>query len=251
MFNSDDFIITFLDGRKFTAEEIRNNSELNETVINAVTNPDYLYTPHERLSRRVAEYRTWCQTRTGENAGRLMEEIAYLAFSGLRGWNSILSYQSYADQIDLVVSGDQLWEALLIYLGLSSFTVIVVEAKNTDDPVDVAQFTHLCSIVQNNFATTCGLGVFVTRSGASGFAEDQRIRALQFAQATQIIFHAKTQKFVIVLTDTDIENLLIPGGLPRMIRDKMQRIEAFTGLDLSLDPNSWRQVDLPPHLSKY
>jgi hypothetical protein len=199
MLNIDDFIITLPTGEKFTIDEVRADATIHSMFLDAVTNPDYLYKPDSKLIQRIKDYKVWCQTRKGEDPGKLMEEIAYLAFRGLRGCNMQLSYQSFADQFDLVVSGDGSWDALVRFLGVTGFPTIVVEAKNIDKVVDVSQFTRLCAIVQNNFEYQCALGVFVTREGAAGFPKGIRKRSFQHAWATQIIFHAKTKKFVVVL----------------------------------------------------
>ncbi len=173
-----------------------------------------------------------------------MEEIAYLTFRGLRGCTKALSYQSYADQLDLVVSGEKEWVALQHYLGLKDFPTIVVEGKNIDTPVDVQQFARLCSIVQNMFSTTCGLGVFFTRTGATGFPGlGKRVQSLRYARATQAIFHARTNKFIVVLSDADFSKLTKIGGLPRLLKDKMQEVEDATGLDLP-SPDIWEHMRL-------
>ena len=73
---------------------------------------------------------------------------------------------------------------------------------------------------------------------------------LRYAQATQVIFHAKTKKFVVVLTDADLDKLAKPGGLPRVLKGKMQMVEAWTGLDLTFT-ETWQHIDLPPHLAQH
>lgn len=224
--------------------------------------PSLLYEPDDCLRKRVNEYVEWCRNRKGENPGHLMEELALLAFKCLKGWNSLLSYQSYAAQHDLVVEGsDIFWMYLLYYLHLPfQGRSILIEAKNEETPVSDSQLSRLASIMQNKFEVLCDLGVFFTRTGASGFPERSEIpetgdkqvrqRRLEYARATQILFHAKTHKFIIVLDDLDIRALVDKGALPRILEAKIRDVEEATGLPITFEGN-WNQIDLPPHLRQY
>lgn len=220
---------------------------------------DYLYSPDDCLISRIADYKQWCETREGEDAGQLMEEIALLTFRCLKGWESIKSYQSYAQQHDLVISGSKSsWFVLMRYLHLPrEGRTIVVEAKNLADRVSDSQFSRLCGIIQNKFAETCHLGIFFTRSGASGFPNpseleeaESRQRRLRDARATQILFHAKTGKFVVVLDHEDLQRLTQKGALPRILEAKIRDVEEAGGLSLQFNEN-WTEIDLPPHLSRH
>jgi hypothetical protein len=219
---------------------------------------DYFYKPDKTLLERIEDYKKWCETREGEDPGQLMEEIALLAFKCLRGWSDIKSYQSYAPQHDLVISGVDLEWVGFISLLRPNFQgrTIVVEAKNLSEKIDDQIFSRLCSILLNVFAESADIGVFFSRLGATGFPDDQndrnhiRQRGLRDAQATQIIFHAKTGKSVVVFTNNDILKLVEPGALPRLLESKIRAIEEFSGLPLRFD-EEWKEIDLPAHLKKY
>ena len=218
-----------------------------------------LYVPDEALVRRLRDFEQWCETRDGEDAGHLMEEIAFLAMRCLKGWDSVKSYQSYAAQHDLVISGSTgAWLLIMEHLHLPTHgRTIVVEAKNIDEVVTDAQFSRLCSVIQNKFEATCHLGVLFSREGASGFPkppnredEETRQRVLRDARATQVLFHARTCKFVIVLDRNDLRLLSQSGGLLRVLEAKIRDAEQGSGVSLQFD-EQWDEVDLPGHLSQY
>lgn len=215
-----------------------------------------LYEPDDNLCSRLEEYNKWREGKVEiDDPGALMEEIALLAFKALSGWSSIKSFTSYSHQHDLVISGDRCsWLTLMKFLSISSENArtIVVEAKNTNEPVDDSQFSRLCSVLQNKYGKQSELGVFLSRSGASHFPKKgrrQRQRVLRDARATQIIFHARTGKYVVVLDEDDIKQLAEPGSLPQMLAQKIRDVENVTGLHtLELVGEDGREVDLPPHL---
>jgi len=154
------------------------------------------------LDKRLDEYFEWCAgSRDDENAGELLEEIAYLLFQSLVGVGNIRSFQSYAPQHDLVVDGESKnWALLMQYLHLpKSGRSVVVECKNQDNSIDDQQFSRLCSLLQNKFQDLSHLGVFISRTPAAGFPKkEKRERSLRDARATQALFHAKTGKYVVV-----------------------------------------------------
>ena len=80
--------------------------------------------------------------------------------------------------------------------------------------------------------------------------EASRKRKLNDAQATQVIFHAKTGKCVIVFTHRDILKLKNPGALPRLLEAKIRNIEEFTGLPIEFDEDL-KEIDLPAHLKRH
>jgi len=221
--------------------------------------PGYLYDPDETLLDRIADYNEWLETREGEDSGKLMEEIAYLAFRCLKGWGSMKSFQSYASQHDLVVSGSSAkWDILIEYLHLPlTGRTILIEAKNLDKSVSDSQFSRLCAIIHAKYRETVHLGVFFTRNGASGFptrphSENRAVRqrSLQNARATQVIFHALSGKFVVVLEDEDLQQLVKKGALPRILEAKIRDVEDASGLSFQFDEDG-TETDLPSHLSQY
>ncbi len=220
-----------------------------------------LYRPDPSLFKRLQDYFDWRSGNHDEDAGALMEEIALLIFKGLMGWGSIRSFQSYAPQHDLVVDGSSAaWEILMMYLHLPrDGRSIVIEAKNQNQKISDQQFSRLCGILQNKFTDTAHLGVFVSRTTASGFPEPchnmpdasgSRVRSLRYARATQALFHSKTGKYVIVIDECDLQMIANGVALPKILEAKIRELEAATGLALSFDED-WREVDLPSHLSRY
>ena len=220
---------------------------------------DSLYVPDEALVNRLQDFERWCETRDGEDPGHLMEEIAFLAMRCLKGREAINSYQSYAAQHDLLISGSTAaWFLIMEHLHLpTDGRTIVVEAKNLDQRVTDAQFSRLCGVIQNKLQATCHLGIFFSREGASGFPkppnredEETRQRVLRDARATQVLFHARTCKFVIVLDRNDLRLLSQSGGLLRVLEAKIRDAEQGSGVSLQFD-EQWDEVDLPGHLSQY
>jgi len=220
---------------------------------------DELYIPDEQLINRLSDFERWCKTKRGEDPGKLMEEVAFLALRCLKGYEVVKNYQSYAGQIDLVVAGsDQDWVVIMNYLHLDvKYRSIVVEAKNLASRVDDKQFSRFCYHLQNTFEGTAQLGIFFTRIGATGFPkstkstkETPRQRLLRDSQATQILFHAKTRKFVVVLEQEDILKLSIPGSLLRILESKIRGIEQWSGLNVDITDKPI-EIDIPPHLLKH
>lgn len=210
---------------------------------------EYSYVPSQRLISRINEYNNWCRTKNSEDPGKLMEEIALLAFRCLKGWDTLESYQSYAPQHDLVISGSKSsWLLLLDYLHLPrSGRTFVIESKNLEKKVTDNQLSRLGGIIQNKFGSTCHLGIFLTRKGATGFTYR---RALRDARATQVLFHAKTNKFIVVLDHEDLQKLTKQGGLPRILEAKIRDVE--NGSDISLEfTDNWKKVNLPSHLAQH
>jgi hypothetical protein len=207
------------------------------------------YIPDDKLTSRIKEYNKWCKIKDNENPGQLMEEIALLTFRCLRGWDNIESYQSYAPQHDLVISGSKgFWLLLMDYLHLPrNGRTFVVEAKNLESKVTDKQISRLGSIIQNKFESTCHLGIFFTRKGATGFTYR---RALRDARATQVLFHARTKKFIVILEHKDLQQLLKKGGLPKILEAKIRDVESASNLQLDFNDN-WGKVNLPPHLAQH
>ncbi|MCP4423425.1 MAG: hypothetical protein GY803_02935 [Chloroflexi bacterium] len=211
---------------------------------------DRLYEPSPEFIQRLSEYELWCKTKQGEKPGDLMEELAFLAFSSLNGWDERKSYQSFSSQHDLIISGSSLlWVILFHFLDLSSAgKTIVVEAKNLDSTVNDQQFSRLCYIIDNKFKTTCSLGVFFTRKGASGF---DKYRVSENAHATQALFHARTNKFVIVFDHDDLLKLKERGSLPKLLREKIRNVEESSKMPDVTDTDGETKEILPSHLLKY
>lgn len=254
------------------AETGWDDGQIAEVISEMTSTYDYydsIYVPDEELIEKIQEYQLWFDEwneatrkrdqkhlkQLNQAAGYLMEELACLAFRCLKGFDSIKSFQSYAPQYDLIISGSTpAWFMLIKLLHIPDTSrTIIVEVKNTKDPVSDAQFSRLCSVISSKLDTTCSLGVFFTRSGASGFpssGQNSRQRALQNSRATQVIFHAKTKKFVVVLEHSEIKGLAERGTLPRMLEAKIRDVEEASGLLLNFEEN-WIEIDLPPHLAQY
>lgn len=213
---------------------------------------EILYSPTGELINRLKEYFDWCSNKRNENPGELLEEIAYLIFKSLKGVGNIRSFQSYAAQHDLIVDGSSPnWQILMMYLHLSrDGRTIVVECKNQSDSISDQQFSRLCGLLQNKFEKTSELGIFISHTSASGFPKKKtKERQLKDARATQALFHAKSNKFVIVIDHKDLELILNGIPLPKIIEAKIREVEASALVELSFNEN-WQEVVLPPHLKK-
>lgn len=214
-----------------------------------------LYQPDQLLLERLNDYELWYVSRTDEDPGQLMEEIAFLAFRCLIGHDSIKSGQSEGPQHDLIITGSShLWRLLIETLHLPvEGRKILIEAKNTDDKIDDAQFSRLCFILEHKFQNQCHLGVFFSRERATGFPEPgtSQQRVLRDARATQILFHAMTRKYVVLLNHDDILRLGEVGSLPRLLEARIRDIEDRLGTEVDFNTD-WKETDtLPTHLRKY
>ncbi|MDZ7961493.1 MAG: hypothetical protein RMY34_27045 [Aulosira sp. DedQUE10] len=183
--------------------------ELVESIINAMDsleagNPalnklaSYLYKADVKLSEYLDALKIFTQLnkptlKETQEAGKLLEQIVLLAFKGLKGVQSIKSFQSAGPQYDLLVSGDDLpWQNVCktLYLDWNQRD-IVIEAKATKEALPDKQFARLCSIMDLNLKGA-GLGIFITLNGATGFPKlgSSRQRAVSDCRLRQIIFHA-------------------------------------------------------------
>jgi len=205
------------------------------------------------LNNRLKDYFDWCEEKREENPGELLEEIAYLLFHCFVGVGNIRSFQSYAPQHDLVVDGDSAaWLLLMNYLHLpTSGRTIVVECKNQKHPITDQQFSRLCSILQNKYQDTAHLGVFISRTPATGFPKKGLSRrSLSDSRATQALFHAKTNKYVVVIDHNDLLHINNGASFSKILEAKIREIEASTGISLDFD-EEWKEILLPPHLLKH
>ena len=219
------------------------------------------YKPHPKLKEVIAKYDIWCQTQPTTpserkvheaQGGRLMEQLALSAFMGLEGDYEYSSFTSVNTQHDLVIYGDirTAWGVIQETIGFDSATPchkVVIEAKNLKHEVDSAYFSRLCFAVQNKYAEQCRLGVFFTRKGAKGF---NRRQTLTSARATQILFHASTQKYIVVFDESDIRALLEPGMLIKMLRDKISDIEDMRKTYINQYDGALEDHALPDHLAE-
>ena len=129
---------------------------------------------------------------------------------------------------------------------------IVVECKNQDKKVTDQQFSRLCGILQNKFVDTAHLGVFISRTTATGFPKSTKsaLRSLRDARATQALYHARTGKYVILIEHANLKQ--IKEGVPfvKILEAKIRDVEASTGIVLSFSED-WKEVLLPKHLLKH
>lgn len=212
-----------------------------------------LYSPTQELKARLKDYFDWLDGKREEDAGKLLEEIAYLIFKSLKGVGEIRSYQSYAAQHDLIVNGSSLnWQILMMYLHLKrDGRTIVVECKNQKESITDQQFSRLCGLLQNKFDVTSELGIFISQKTASGFPKKKtKERQLKDARATQALFHAKAKKFVVVIDNDDLKSIFNGFSLPKILEAKIREVEESTLLDITFNEN-WQEVVLPSHLRKY
>jgi hypothetical protein len=102
-----------------------------------------------------------------------------------------------------------------------------------------------------NISTTVGLGVFFTLNGASGFpqSDDSRLRSIRDSRLRQVLFHAKTQKLIVVLDKNDIFALGKNGTLIRILARKIRDLCELSGLPTP-PVDQIEEIDLPPHLKQ-
>ncbi|WP_414530565.1 hypothetical protein [Nodularia chucula] len=189
-------------------------------------------------------------TKQTQEAGQLLEQIVLLLFKGLKGIQSIKSFQSAGPQYDLLVSGDSLeWKFICKTLYLEWETRdIVIEAKATKSPLKDQQFARLCSIMEHNLSGA-GLGIFFTLNGASGFPQrgDARQRRVSDCRLRQIIFHAKTKKIIVVLDKEDLFELTKNYTLIEILIRKIRDLFELSGLPTT-PAEHFQEIDLPLHL---
>lgn len=216
----------------------------------------YLYTADRGLTECLEQLKEFLELENPahserQTAGYLLEQIALLAFRGLKGFTSIKSFQSAGPQIDLLISGDEthwLYVCKLLYLDINQ-RGIVVEAKATAGPLKDNQFARLCSIMELNLFKSVGLGVFFTIKGVSGFPQrgNSRQRKISDSRLRQVLFHAKTQKAIVVLDKDDILELNRNGSLILMLERKIRDLSELSGLPTP-SYEQCKEIDLPDHL---
>ncbi|MDB9451426.1 hypothetical protein [Dolichospermum circinale] len=240
--------------------------ELVELIINAMDslesgNPalnklaSYLYKSDDKLPDFLDKLKIYTELQNPtrpqtQEAGKLLEQIVFLLFKGLKGGQSIKSFQSAGPQYDLLVSGDDIaWKGVCktLYLEWDKRN-IVVEAKATREPLPHKQFARLCSIMEHHLTNT-GLGIFVTLNGASGFPKrgDSRQRKVTDCRLTQVVFHAKTNKIIVVLDKEDLLELTKNGSLIEVLTRKIRDLSELSGLP-TVPAENYQETDLPPHL---
>ncbi|MGJ5628229.1 hypothetical protein [Nostoc sp. CALU 1950] len=217
----------------------------------------FLYTVKDsRLSKYLEQLKDFTQLKNptlpqSKQAGELLEQIVCLVFRGLQGATSFKSFQSAGPQYDFLVSGDQtawLYVCNQLYLKENQ-RGIVIEAKATKERLPDKQFARLCSILDLNLSSTVGLGIFFTLNGAAGFPQsgDTRQRAISDCRLRQVIFHAKTQKRIVVLDKNDIFELGKNGSLIQILVRKIRDLDELSGLPTT-SVEQTQEIDLPDHL---
>ncbi|MDZ8025819.1 MAG: hypothetical protein RMX35_27865 [Nostoc sp. DcaGUA01] len=245
---------------------MQSQDELVESIINAMDslesgNPalnklaSYLYKVDNKLSDYLDKLKSFTELQTPtrkqtQEAGKLLEQIVVLLFKGLKGVQSIKSFQSAGPQYDLLVSGDDIgWKGVCktLYIEWENRD-IVIEAKATQSPLEDKQFARLCSIMEHNLRGA-GLGIFVTLNGASGFPkrDSARQRAVSDCRLRQIIFHAKTNKIIVVLDKEDLFELTKNGALIEILTRKIRDVSELSGLTTT-PAEQFQEIDLPAHL---
>lgn len=185
-----------------------------------------------------------------QERGKVLEQIACLVFSKLSGCTIVKSFQSAGPQYDLIVSGDDLkWKFIVESLFIPfEKRDILIEAKVRNQRLPDKDFARLCSIMEHNLTST-GLGVFLTLQGATGFPKNSqsRIRGVSDCLLRQIIFHAKTGKYIVVLDKQDIFSLAQPGSLLLLLSRKIRELQQLSGLPTQPIQNL-NEIDLPDYL---
>jgi hypothetical protein len=205
---------------------------------------NWLYTPSTQIHDYLEQLKSFLEIDSPTQderrvAGYLLEQVLVLAFKGLAGYSELKNYQSANHQYDLVISGDGAeWDIVCdrLYLRstqqIQSYRGIIIEAKAAGSPVSSAQFARLCSIMSLELCSTVGLGIFFTLEGAAGFPKrgDNRAICVKYARLCQVLFHAKSNKKIVVLDKDDILELDRNGALIKILIRKIKDLEELSGL---------------------
>lgn len=216
------------------------------------------------LYERLVSLKNSSDAKDQTAAGNVLESIAYVSFCCIRDNQiSLQSYQSsVGPQIDLLVKGESedwldMAECLFIK---NSGPSILVECKAWKSKIEDNDFSRLCAILDHNFQTTAGLGVFFTLKGATGIPTSgspsakhgkvSPLRNVSNCYLRQLLFYASKKKFVVVFDDNDLRALCVDGeNLLLIIRRKIEEIEANTGLPVGVSaPHLTALESLPEHL---
>jgi hypothetical protein len=216
----------------------------------------YLYVTNPKLSDYLKKFEDHLNIDNPSGSqlrerGYLLEQIIYLVFRGLKGASSFKSFQSAGPQYDLLITGDnEQWIIVCKFLYLDIQTRdIVIEAKAKKDPLPDKDFARLCCIMDLNL-TNSGLGIFFTIKGATGFPtknDSTRQRCLKDCKLRQVLYHAKTGKYIIVLDKDDILSLGKNGTLIKLLQRKIRDVRELSGIPTTtVELNE--EIDLPKHL---
>ncbi len=215
----------------------------------------YVYKADNKLSEYLDKLRIFTEiedptSKQTQEAGKLLEQIVLLSFKGLKGVQSMKSFQSAGPQYDLLVTGDDIyWKRVTktLYLEWENRN-IVIEAKATKAPLPDKQFARLCSIMEHNLIGA-GLGIFVTLNGATGFPKrnSKRQRSVSDCRLRQIIFYARTKKIIVVLDKEDLFELTKNVTLIEILTRKIRDLSELSGLP-TVPAENCQEIDLPPHL---
>lgn len=217
----------------------------------------YLYKADDKLCEYLDKFKIFTELKKPtlkqrQQAGKLLEQVVLLVFNGLQGVQRTKSFQSAGPQYDLLISGnDHAWKMVCetLYLDWNKRN-IVIEAKATKATLPHKQFARLCSIMEHHLRDA-GLGIFVTLNGATGFPKrnsKERQKKVSDCRLLQIIFHARTNKIIIVLDKEDLFELSRNGTLIELLIRKISDLSELSGLPTASVENWQEDVDLPPHL---
>ena len=245
-----------------TLDQLREHKVYNDSSISKLAN--YFYIPNEKINNLLSELQRLIEISKNPTErrkirgfnnviGRILEQIAFLGFKGLKGVSILKSFQSAGPQYDLIASGnDEQWLSICNqFLGDNRLYDIVIEAKATQSKVNDQQFARLCSILQHNLFSSSGMGIFFTLNGATGFPNKdtkRRQNALQSARLRQVLFMAQCNKPILVFDLDDILSLDKKGSLFKLILQKIRDIEQQSGVYLPPDIDEPFECDLPSHL---
>ena len=241
--------------------------ELVDNIINSLNQLDrndpatdklasYCYIPHKKLPEYLEKFKQHLEIskptqKQLQERGKLLEQIVYLVFCGLKGATSFKSFQSAGPQYDLLVSGNsEKWITVCKILYLEdNIRDIMIEAKAKQSKLPDKDFARLCNIM-DLYLTNSGLGIFFTLEGATGFPESNsttRQKKIGDCRLRQVLYHAKTNKYVIVLDKEDLFILDKNGSLISLLTRKIRDICEMSGLS-TVPVEQLKEVDLPQHL---
>lgn len=211
-----------------------------------------LYVPDTRLKGilgQLFEYVSKGKSTTAEQreAGNLLEQLAYLAFAGLTGYERIESFNSAGPQFDLLATGSSsAWMFLCASLHVDdSKRGMLVECKARTSKVDDQDFGRFCALMRGQ-EQSVGLGVFLTLKGATGFPTPGRAEKKIYAsRLRQVLFFARYRTPVVVLDWADCQELVKAGALVRILRSRIENVEK---LPCEVGASPLAAIPLPKHL---
>lgn len=212
----------------------------------------YLYEPHPRLEyflSRIEEFALGRISLSNDAAGKLLEQVAAVCFSGLEG-SPTISVRTADAQFDVLqlASTDMRWLATAWALGFKpGQRGILVECKcygpetaslragkPSGERVAQREFARLGGLMLASLHDAIGLGVMLSLWGGT---DGGYTVALADSKLFRMKFLARFGTPIIDLTIRDIRrHCLESGGLVRLLHEKVQELETLAAMPALTGP---------------